>query len=133
MTKIKMIATARFTYAGVNLRAGEAFDASSKDARVLRAIKKADVAPAPAPPAIVRAKPLPKQVEPVAVELDTDAQHIAELQQALMGASHRIVDLERKTVFLEERIEPGIVAATKGEPTEPAVKRSYKRKDMVSE
>jgi hypothetical protein len=118
MTKIKMIATARFTYAGVNLRAGETFDATSKDVRVLRAIKKADVSPPPAPPAIVRAKPLPKPVEPAAVERDADAQRIAELQQSLMGASHRIVDLERK---LED------------EPTEPAVKRSYKRKDMVSE
>lgn len=47
--RVPMIATRDLTYATRRLKAGDAFEAvSSNDARVLRAIKKADHAPDPA-------------------------------------------------------------------------------------
>ncbi|MFP3549743.1 hypothetical protein SB861_03375 [Paraburkholderia sp. SIMBA_049] len=53
---MKMIATRQFNYAGRSLKAGDAFEASTRDARVLAATGRAKAAPVPAPaPASIRA------------------------------------------------------------------------------
>lgn len=53
---MKMIATMRFNYAGRSLKAGDAFEASTRDARALAATGRAKAASVPAPaPASTRA------------------------------------------------------------------------------
>jgi hypothetical protein len=42
---MKLIATRELRYGGRNLVAGDAFDASDKDAKILKAIRKAEAAP----------------------------------------------------------------------------------------
>lgn len=54
----KLIATKRQRYGTRELRTGDAFEASDKDARVLKALKRATPAPDSAPP-----KPRPKSSE----------------------------------------------------------------------
>jgi hypothetical protein len=109
---VKMIATVRFTYAGVNLRAGDKFDARDKDVRLLEAIKKAKPAPVPVAPAIVRAKP----VDVVLTEVTPDEVATPEFAPSL-----------------DEQIAAAILVP---EPVKEAAKKrvyTYKRKDMRAE
>jgi hypothetical protein len=113
---VKMIAKTRFTYAGMNLRVGDSFLASDKDAKLLQAIKKAELAPVPVPPAIVRAKP----VEVVLTEV-----------------SHSLGDVEIGSAVAAPVVDE-YVSTTEipyQSPSAPAKKRTYtyKRKDMRAE
>jgi hypothetical protein len=112
---VKMIAKTRFTYAGMNLRVGDSFLASDKDAKLLRAIKKAELAPVPVPPAIVRAKP---------VEV---------VEYAHADSMPTYAPAEAAT-SLDEQIAAAIAVADAVKAA-PAKKRTYtyKRKDMRAE
>jgi hypothetical protein len=111
---VKMIAKTRFTYAGMNLRVGDSFLASDKDAKLLQAIKKAELAPVPVPPAIVRVKP----VEVVLTEV-----------------SHSLGDVEIGSAVAAPVVDEYVFAPFQSPPAEPAKKRAstYKRKDMRAE
>lgn len=112
----KMIAKVRFTYAGMNLRAGDEFDAKHKDVKLLQAIKKAALAPVPVTPAIVRAKPVEVVLTEVAPSLD---------EQIAAAVAEPAPD---EYVYTTE-------APVQEPPAAPAKKRSYtyKRKDMTAE
>lgn len=57
----KLVAKVAFTYANRSLQPGDAFEASDKDARVLRLINRAEDAGAPAPAA--KAPPAVEQLD----------------------------------------------------------------------
>jgi hypothetical protein len=105
---VKMIAKTRFTYAGMNLRLGDSFLSSDKDAKLLQAIKKAELAPVPVPPAIVRVKPVEvvlTEVEPTEVAPSLDEKIAAALAVAdavkAAPAKKRVYTYKRKDMRAE--------------------------------
>ncbi|EHM01148.1 hypothetical protein HMPREF9946_02223 [Acetobacteraceae bacterium AT-5844] len=61
MAKISLVATKAFRFGGRALVAGDEFEASARDARLLKAVGKAGD---PKPKAVRAAKPAPKDDEP---------------------------------------------------------------------
>jgi hypothetical protein len=123
-------------YAGRKLRAGDKFEASRRDAKLLERMGMAAVAP-PVAPAVAKADPaaenltaasldmrLLMHVRPVGVSQDWDApRRAAQADVELMKAEMTVV------AEPEETLEPAEPAAEDA----PRPKRKYTRRDMTAE
>lgn len=130
---MKMIALNRFTYCGKNLSCGDEFNAhSTKDAKVLEAIKRAKPFPDP-----VRARPAPVVRKPVEVQKVVVAEMPATVAKPEPDRDAGLLDmLDVTTTADSAKVE---VPEQKTEPVDPKPaaedkpKRTYTRRDMVAE
>jgi hypothetical protein len=125
---MKMIALNRFTYCGKNLSCGDEFDAhSTKDARVLEAIKRAK--PIPADP--VPARPAPVVRKPVEVQKVIVAE--APAPAPTPEPDRNIGLLDMLEVPAADAETPKADPADAKPAAEDKPKRTYTRRDMVAE
>jgi len=130
---MKMIALNRFTYCGKNLSCGDEFDAhSTKDAKVLEAIKRAKPFPDP-----MRARPAPVVRKPVEVQKIVVAEMPATVTKPEPDREASLLDmLDVTTTADPAKVE---IPEQKPDPVydEPAgkdkPKRTYTRRDMTAE
>lgn len=114
---MKMIATKTLRYGTRSLRAGDEFEASPRDARVLQAIGKAEVPPPPVP----APKPRPARAKPA-----DPADPTAAAQAVLVT-----VRAEDPPPSPEAWLAAAVPVSPDSDP--PVAKRTYTRRDLLAE